>query len=62
MENPISEDSDHLREHKSIATKTEQVQPWKEYLDEIAATNTESPSKKDLFELREGLNDQSMAA
>ena len=62
MENPISEDSDHLREHKSIATKTEQVQPWKQYFDEIVATNTENPSKKDLFELREGLNDQSMAA
>ena len=47
---------------EALAQKSsEQIQPWKQYLDEINELNRKDPSGKDIFECSEGFNDHSLA-
>lgn len=47
--------------HEPLVGRSEQVQPWKAYLDMIGEVNRKNPLDKDLFACSEGLNDHSLA-
>ena len=44
-----------------VNQSSEQIQPWKQYLEEINELNRKNPSEKDIFECSEGLHDHSLA-
>ena len=46
---------------ETLVKSSEQIQPWKQYLEEINELNRKNPSDKDIFECSEGLHDHSLA-
>ena len=70
MENPLTfpnqlprfrDPKEKVSNDEALVKKTEQIQPWKQYLEEINEANRKNPSGKDIFECSEGFNDHSLA-